>query len=83
MEELLHVHSGDPALHLKMARLCAKKGESARAILEYRLCLTVAPQDAEAKKELDSFQAFLKANGRMPAMNLYNIMMSDMARRPD
>src|SRR5581483_1586868 len=78
-QELIRLRPEDPALHLKLAHLCAKKGENAKAILEYRLCLQYAPQNQAAHQELTALMAALKARRQLPSLSLLSNMDTAMA----
>ncbi|HZP84446.1 MAG TPA: tetratricopeptide repeat protein [Chthonomonadaceae bacterium] len=78
-QELIRLRPEDPALHLKLAHLCAKKGENAKAILEYRLCLQYAPQNQAAHQELTALMAALKARRQLPSLSLLSNMVTAMA----
>lgn len=69
----------NPGLHLKLARLSAKSGETARSILEYRVYLQRLPHDAAIRQEFNRMISDLKAKNRLPSMTLFNIMVAGMA----
>jgi tetratricopeptide (TPR) repeat protein len=74
-EELARYHLKDPALRLKLARLYAKGGQSARAINQYQVCLSLDRKNTAARKELQALTARLQSRGQLPSMNALNSML--------
>lgn len=69
---------GNPDLRLNFARLSASNGENAQAINQYLVCLHLDPRNSAARHELDALRKRLSAEGRMPPMDLYNMMTAAM-----
>lgn len=74
-EERARYSLKDPNLRLKLARLYARGGQNARAINQYQVCLSLAPNLSAARAELTSLAARLQAEGRLPSMNALNGML--------
>jgi tetratricopeptide (TPR) repeat protein len=79
-EELIRLHPQDMAQHCRLAQLCARRGESARALMEYQIYLKANPGDASALKERDRLTTVLKAGNQMPSMNLYRLLVADIPK---
>ncbi len=75
-EELARQSLKDMKLRLRLARLYAQGGKDAKAINQYEVAISLAPEDPALRKELQSYIAQLKRNGRMPEMKLFNGLMT-------
>jgi tetratricopeptide (TPR) repeat protein len=74
-EERARTRLKDPALRLKLARLYEKGGQHARAINQYQVCLSLAPNNTAVRQEMQALTARLQSSGQLPSMNTLNGML--------
>jgi predicted Zn-dependent protease len=80
LEEMVRANPRDAGLHLKLARLNARRGANAKAINQYQLCLHLDPVNKPAKSEMAALEANLRAEGHVPSMRLFNAMLESFTR---
>lgn len=78
-EEMIRSSPKNGALHLRLARLNARRGSNAKAINQYELYLHLKPGDSAVKTELAELEGSLKSAGRMPSMPLFNAMVASLS----
>jgi tetratricopeptide (TPR) repeat protein len=74
-EEAARTQPKNPALRLKLARLYAQGGKTAKAINQYQNYLALRPKETAVQKELAAYIQHLKAAGAMPDIGLFNQMV--------
>lgn len=81
LQEMVKNHPRDFNLHLRLARLNAKRGRNAQAINQYQICLLIQPNNRAVDSELQKFVHHLKKMGQMPSMSVFNAMVASLTTR--
>jgi tetratricopeptide (TPR) repeat protein len=75
LESLSRLRPEDASVHLRLARLNATQGQYAKAIYSYQTCLSLDPQNADARDELARLTARLRAEGKSPDMDAFDALV--------
>ncbi len=72
LEQAARQRPKEPEVRLKLARVLSKAQENAKAINQYQVYLKQKPEDMVVRKEYASLTTRLKAEGKLPPMELFN-----------
>jgi tetratricopeptide (TPR) repeat protein len=80
-EEAARMHPKDAPVRLKLARLYATGGYTAKAINQYQVYLSMNPGDTKAVHELQAYTSKLKAAGALPDMDYFNALVASTVKQ--
>ena len=68
-EKAVQLTPDDAAAHAELAAILAERGDTQRAIAEYRVALYINPGDAAVRRALEKLQSHAERSGAPPAAN--------------